>query len=264
MHLKIIFANVIQGMIHCGYNDKKENVFAGFHPEKYTEYFASEKPDILCLAECLIDDTAGNSRFINNISQACNLPYFKTLTGEKAFFVSDKYYGLSICSKFPFVSYEVLQLANPKIETIRPNGDHWIMHEKYIQKAVVQLTPMMQLNLINTHLFPFQHFNKHFWDEEFSTYRSQWAQMLLPQTSKTLITGDFNTVGISIDKAFPELRINDKLHSLVTYDGKKYQPQYLYDTQIEYILATSDIKCLSAHENMLYSDHPFLISEIEV
>lgn len=45
MRIKVIFANVIQCMIHCGYNEKKENIFAGFHPEKYVEYFKDENPD---------------------------------------------------------------------------------------------------------------------------------------------------------------------------------------------------------------------------
>ena len=45
MRIKVIFANVIQCMIHCGYNEKKENIFAGFHPEKYVEYFKVENSD---------------------------------------------------------------------------------------------------------------------------------------------------------------------------------------------------------------------------
>lgn len=264
MKLKIIFANVIQGMIHIGYNEKKENLFDGFHPEKYVAYFAKEEPDILCMAECLIDEPYGQSQFVNDISKACGLPYYKNLVGEKAFFVKDKYYGLSICSKFPFSSYQTLKLANPKIETIRPNGDHWVMHDKYIQKAALQIDEDKRIVLANTHMFPFQHFNKHFWDEEFSDYRRQWAEMLIPKDKQSLLVGDFNTVGITIEKAFPELEVEQKLQSLVCYDGKKYQPKYPYDTQIEYMLATKDFKLLSAKEEMLYSDHPFLIAEISL
>jgi endonuclease/exonuclease/phosphatase family metal-dependent hydrolase len=264
MRLKIIFANVIQGMIHIGYNEKKENLFAGFHPEKYAEYFAQEKPDILCMAECLLDEPYGQSQFVNDISKACGLPYYKNLVGEKAFFVKDKYYGLSICSKFPIEDYEVLKLANPRIETIRPNGDYWVMHDKYIQKAGLCLSSDTKIQLINTHMFPFQHFNKHFWDEEFREYRRQWAEMLIPNDKQALLVGDFNTVGISIEKAFPELEVGQKLQSLVNYDGKKYQPKYPYDTQIEYVLATKDFKLLSAKEEMLYSDHPFLVAEVDL
>ena len=264
MKLKIVFANVIQGMIHCGYNEKKENIFEGFCPEKYVEYFKKENPDILCMAECLIDDSEGKSGFVRDICKECKYPYYNNLVGEKAFFVKDKFYGLSICSKFPFVSYEVLKLANPQIETIRPNGDHWKMHDKYIQKASLRISENKVIHITNTHMFPFQHFNKHFWDEEFSSYRRQWAEMLIPKVGSSLIMGDFNTVGISIKQAFPELKIGDNLQSLVTYDGKKHQPKYPYDTQIEYILATNDFELLSAKEEMLYSDHPFLIAEIKI
>lgn len=265
MQIKVIFANVIQGMIHIGYNEKKENLFAGFHPEKYVQYFADEQPDILCMAECLFDDENGKSAFVNEVAKQCGLPYYKNLVGEKAFFVKDKFYGLSVCSKFLIEDYEVLKLANPKIETIRPNGDHWVMHDKYIQKAVLRLSKDKSLCLANTHMFPFQHFNKHFWDEEFKDYRRQWAEMLMPKTDKTsLIVGDFNTVGISIEKAFPELKVGTKMQSLVNYDGRKHQPKYPYDTQIEYMLASSDCKLISAREDMVYSDHPFLIAEIEI
>jgi exonuclease III len=264
MRIKVIFANVIQCMIHCGYNEKKENIFAGFHPEKYVEYFKDENPDILCIAECLMDNIKGDSEFVEHITQSCKLLYYKNLVGEKAFFVENKFYGLSICSRFPFNDYKVLQLANPKIETIRPNGEHWVMHDKYIQKAGLQIKSNQNINITNTHMFPFQHFNKHFWDEEFKEYRNQWAKMLIPDEQTNIICGDFNTVGISIDKAFPELQVGNKLNSLVSYDGKRYQPKYPYDTQIEYILASKDCKLISAKEEMLYSDHPFLIAEIEV
>ncbi len=50
----------------------------------------------------------------------------------------------------------------------------------------------------------------------------------------------------------------------MSFNGKKYQPRYLYNTQIEYILATKDFKLLSAKDEMSYSDHPFLIVDVEV
>lgn len=254
----------MQCMIHLGYNEKKENILAGFHPEKYIDYFKKEQPDILCLAECIMDKPDGTGTFINDLTKTCALPHYKNLVGEKAFLIANKYYGLSICSKFPFSSYDILKLANPKIETTRPNGNHWIMHDKYIQKAGLNISKDKTLQITNTHMFPFQHFNKHFWDKEFASYRNDWAKMLLPNDKLSLITGDFNTVGISIKEAFPELKIDDKLQSLVSYNGKKYQPLYPYDTQIEYLLATKDITLLSAKEEMLYSDHPFLVAEIEI
>ena len=86
----------------------------------------------------------------------------------------------------------------------------------------------------------------------------------MPKNKTSLIMGDFNTVGISIEKAFSELKIGDNLYSLVNYDGKKHQPKYPYETQIEYMLATKDFKLLSAKEVMLYSDHPFLMAEVEI
>ncbi len=264
MKLKIIFANVLQGMIHLGFNEKKENILGGFHPEKYIEYFSASKPDILCLAESVIDDGNGNSSFIAELSKRCDLPYYKNLPGEKAWLVKDKFYGLSICSKFPFLEYEVSKLANPKIETIRPNGEHWIMHDKYIQKVSLELEQGKSVKIINTHMFPFQHFGKHFWDDEFASYRRQWAKMLASEDELSIVAGDFNTVDITISDAFPELQIGDKLQSIVSYDGQKYQPKYPYATQIEYILTTKDFKVLSAKEDMCFSDHPFLIAEVEV
>ena len=65
-----------------------------------------------------------------------------------------------------------------------------------------------------------------------------------------------------IKEAFPELEIEHKMYSLVNYDGKKYQPKYPYETQIEYLLASSDIQRVSGKEEMIYSDHPFLIANV--
>lgn len=251
-------------MIHCGYNEKQENIFAGFHPEKYIDYFKKQSPDILCLAECLFDDKEGNSAFVEALCRECDLPYYRSLATEKAFLGESQFYGLAICTKFPFVSYQIEKLANPHLETIRPSGDHWILHDKYIQKAVLDVENV-NLNLVNTHMFPFQHFGKHFWDDEFVSYRQQWANVLKPNhKEKTIITGDFNTVGIGIKEAFPELEIGHKMFSLVNYDGKKYQPLYPYETQIEYLLASRDIQLVWAKEEMIYSDHPFLIADVVV
>lgn len=46
MKVKIIFANIMQCVLHYGFNGKKENISGGFHPEKYIEYFTKEEPDI--------------------------------------------------------------------------------------------------------------------------------------------------------------------------------------------------------------------------
>ena len=73
MKLKIIFANIMQCVLHCGFNEKKENISGGFHPEKYIEYFTKEEPDILCLAECIMDNDKGISSFIDKLSKKCDL-----------------------------------------------------------------------------------------------------------------------------------------------------------------------------------------------
>jgi endonuclease/exonuclease/phosphatase family metal-dependent hydrolase len=89
--------------------------------------------------------------------------------------------------------------------------------------------------------------------------------MLVPKENMpAIVTGDFNTVDIAIKKAFPELRIGEKMQSLVNYDGRTYQPKYMYNTQIEYILASMDFRVVSAYEVMEYSDHPFLVAEVEM
>ena len=97
-------------------------------------------------------------------------------------------------------------MANPKIETIRPNGEYWIMHDKYIQKASLKINEKKIVNITNTHMFPFQHFNKHFWDSEFSEYRKSWAKMLIPDKqilyAEILIQSEFLLI-----KHFPNCKL---------------------------------------------------------
>lgn len=258
--MKVIFANMFQGMIYLR-QEKGKQITDGCHPEKYIEYFVRQQPDILCLAETLADDAQGNSLFVTELSKACKLPYFYCLAGEKAWLAGGgKYYGLAVLSRFPIVNYSVEKLANPGLELTRPNGEHWVMHDKYIQKTVIEANHQ-KLSLFNTHLFPFQHFRRRFWDDEFKPYRDKWLRQLMPCDGPAIICGDFNTVGISLEKAFPEL-FERGLTNAVPFNGKDYQPRYAYDTQIEYLLVSPEVRVKAGLSDMLYSDHPFLIADI--
>ena len=62
---------------------EKKNISGGFHPEKYIEYFTKEEPNILCLAECIMDNDKGISSFIDKLSKKCDLPHYKNLSASR-------------------------------------------------------------------------------------------------------------------------------------------------------------------------------------
>jgi exopolysaccharide biosynthesis protein len=41
----------------------------------------------------------------------------------------------------------------------------WLYSDKYIQKVVLDVGEGKIVQVVNTHMFPFQHFNRHFWDD---------------------------------------------------------------------------------------------------
>jgi len=260
--MRLIFANITQGFMYTEDPSTNEGkIMNKFSIPDYIKYLAKRKPDILCLAEVLIDDKVGNSEFVNLLSKATQLPYFKTQSYEKSWLYIGRYYGIAILSKFPISDYEKFKLPNPKLEVIRPNGDHWTLHDKYAQYAKINLKNY-KLNLFNLHYFPFHIFNRSIKDKEIEPYRKKLSEYI---TSKgfqkpTIITGDFNNKGSKLINAFPELFISGDLKEAIEVKNTKLNG----NDQSDHVLFTPEtLKVKASKAEKYFSTHYSLTVDFE-
>lgn len=260
--MKVIFANVSQGFVYA--DDLTEQVgmvFRKFSILDYTKFFASYQPDILCLSEVLIDDLDGNSEFVDQVASATGLKYSKVLRSEESWIYVGRHYGMAILSRYPISNYEEFKLPNPKFEVIRPNGDHWILHDKYAQYATLDIDGEL-FNLFNLHYFPVHHFNKRINSNEMKPYRKSLGDFF---TSKgfhkaTIIAGDFNDKGAKLTEVFPELFESGDLKEAIQVETTILDGQ----DQLDHILYTPDrLKVKNAKAEKYLSDHFALIIDFE-
>ncbi len=248
--IKIEFSNLFQLFIFAG-KTPEDHSFSEFAPSKFIKQFKDKNLDILATAEMLIDDSDGNSQYVEMFSKELNLPYYKTFVNEKSWVFEGKYYGMTIFSKFPIKNYEIFNLPNPKLEVDRPNGDHWIMHDKSAQKVTFEVDGQL-LDLFNLHYFPVHHFNKRIDDPELHNIKEELLRILSGSNNSTIITGDFNNKGVVFDKAFPELVEGNKFkESLIVdttlYGGKDQLDHILYDPSKLSLIKSSREESLSDH-----------------
>jgi endonuclease/exonuclease/phosphatase family metal-dependent hydrolase len=260
--MKVVFANVTHGFVYADDLEKPEGmVFRKFSIPDYVEYFRKLNPDILCLSEALIDDEDGNSEFVDVIAKATKLNHTKVLRSEESWIYVGKHYGMAILSRYPITSYGDFKLPNPKFEVTRPNGDHWILHDKYAQFAELDINGE-KLNLFNLHYFPVHHFDKKIQSEKMKPYRKALSEFF---TSKgfdrsTIITGDFNDKGSTLQEVFPELFESGDLKEAIEVETTIQDG----NDQLDHILYTHDTLQLNeAKAEKFLSDHYSLVVQFE-
>lgn len=264
MKFKVAFANIYQGMHFAGEKDG-EDVFFGYKPNLYAEYFTKLEADILCLAEVPFRDKDGNSDFLDKLQKNLGYSERKSFVSDDSWLVDGLFYGSSILSRFNFEKYQETKLLNPKLEAIN-NGVKWVMHDKTVQNALIQINGSL-INLHNLHYFPFHHFGASLLDEKFTEIRRGFTELFKnDQTENLLIAGDFNNKGIEIEKAFPELFQEFELEEAIKFNRNDVEKYYEGDDiQVDHLLYTPaafELVNSSVHDN--YSDHPTLVAEFEV
>ncbi len=233
--MKVVFANVLQGFVYADVLHKPESmIFKRFSIEEYVEYFVSLDPDLLFISELLIENNNGNSEFADELVKKCNFRDYRVLVTEKSWLYVGRMYGMGIFSKYNLNNYEIFKLPNPKFEVDRPNGEHWILHDKYAQSAKVNVSGL-DINIFHLHYFPLHHFNRKLSDPEMIESRNALIKYFKNKGKRypTLVVGDFNNKDESLDVLFPELFENGWLaESIVTettlVDGHEQLDHILY------------------------------------
>ncbi len=271
MHLNILFANVCQGLLYRGKDERNIAKFAGLAPEQYAMDIAAFSPDIVLCAEMLMDDRMGTSRMAKIIADRTNLPHTQHYVVDQCWDapVKDKFFGLSILSRFPISDYEVTPLPNPKLEAQQPDGQHWIMHDKSVQRALFTLPDGETLRCFNLHAFPFHKFGRSMAEPAFATWRQEFAQLLTPKGGEKLICGgDFNNKDVPVETILADAFSAGHLRNVVAKDAPSVRiadescaDDYQAVT-IDHILCSPDLSTGEAKIIYGQSDHPMLFAQL--
>lgn len=204
MNIKVVFANILGGREFLGEVYGEIN-FGGDVIDKYIDEIATQKPDLLSLAEVHLEDEV-SSEMVKYIAQKLGLPFYDVMGSDKSHLSEGKILGNAILSKYPIASNDHFVVEAPKIEVDRPNGDHWVLHNKLAQTSKIIIGDKT-VAITSLHYFPFHHFNRKMNDPEFEVQRKSLVDHLVSLDKSTIpiITGDFNNKGFKLIEAFPEL-----------------------------------------------------------
>jgi endonuclease/exonuclease/phosphatase family metal-dependent hydrolase len=234
--LKIVFANVYQGLLYEGKVGEKD-VFSKYWPEAYAKQYAEFDPDIVCLTEVPMDDKAGRSSFIADFAAQLGAVDIRTDVHDKSWLVEGKYYGNAIISKYALSNYQTLSLPHPHLEVDRPDGSHWVLHDKTVQSAEVQVGGTT-LRIFNLHYFAYFLFEHNMNEEQFKPSRTAFIEQLkLADGIPTILAGDFNNGDDHLEIAYPELFEGKALTDSVVFDEGQFDERYIGGKyQLDHIL----------------------------
>lgn len=256
MSVKVVFANILGGKEFLGKKYGETN-FGDEILSKYIEIFARYQPDILSLAEVHLECET-ESQMVQAIAQKLGLPNYDVQGTDKSHVTEGKILGNAILSSFPIIKKDRFIVKAPPIEVDRPNGDHWILHDKGAQ-AVTLGVGDKEITVGNLQYFPFHHFNRAMNEPEFAVERQSLVDYL-QSTNATFVTGDFNNKNFPLNQAFPELfrtGFNEAVETETTIVG---------DTQqLDHILFNStQAKIIKSKVVTIPSDHFGLFVEFEL
>ncbi len=250
MNLTVVFANILGGYEYLGtkYGDLKLGDDA---IDKYISVLSTYNPDILSLAEVHLEDDT-HSDMIQVIAERMNYNYFDILGTDKSHLNEGKILGNAILSKVPILESEHFTIESPRIEVDRPNGDHWVMHNKGAQRIRVKVGSKI-VSVTNLHYFPFHHFNRQMNEVEFAPQREKLVSMLTNENEcdVSLVTGDFNNNGFTLRNAFPELfeaGYEETLEVETTIKGAYHQQDHI-------LYKPDQVNLVSAEVFTIPSDH---------
>ena len=204
MDIKVVFANILGGREFLGSTYGEIN-FGKNIVDQYIEKIAKQQPDLLSLAEVHLEDES-HSEMVTYIAKKLGLPYYDFMGSDRSHLADGKILGNAILSKYPIKSNDHFIVEAPAVEVDRPNGDHWILHDKLAQTSLIEIQDKI-VAFTSLHYFPFHHFNRQMDDPEFAPQRLSLVDHLtrVDEATIPIISGDFNNKGFQLSSAFPEL-----------------------------------------------------------
>jgi len=259
VNISIVFANILGGREFLGSTYGEVN-FGGDVLNKYIEIIAGQNPDLLSIAEVHLDNDT-HSEMVEMLAEKLGLPFYDFMGTDKSHLEEGKILGNAILSKYPIVKKDHFIVTSPGIEVDRPNGDHWVMHDKGAQTACIDVGEKT-IALTSLHYFPFHHFNRKMNESEFAPQRQKVVDHLGTNDAETIpiITGDFNNKGFVLREAFPELfdaGFSEAIETETTIVGDKQQLDHI-------LYRSSDCTVIDSGVLQIPSDHFAIRATLEI
>lgn len=256
MVIKIIFANILGGKEFLGTKYGETN-FGDEILDKYIDIFAKYQPDIVSLAEVHLENENG-SKMVEEIAKKLQLSNYDIQGTDKSHVTEGKILGNAILSHFPISKTDHFIIQSPRIEVDRPNGDHWIMHDKGAQSVTLDINDR-GVTVGNLQYFPFHHFNRAMNEPDFASQRQSLVDYL-SSANATFVTGDFNNKNFSLIEAFPELfqaGFSEAVETETTIVGDTQQLDHI-------LFNSSQARVVKSEIVTIPSDHFGLFVEFEL
>lgn len=253
--INVLFANILGGHEYTGttYGDLS---FGDDIIDEYARIIGEQQPDIVSLAEVHLDNRT-HSEHATKLAQVLGMPYYDIQGTDKSHLVEGKLLGNAVFSKYPITATDHFLIKAPTLEVKRPNGDHWVMHDKGAQTVRIDIN-RRTLSLTNLHYFPFHHFLRASNDPTFTPERNMLVDYLtkVEDRAVSIVTGDFNNKGLTLKEAFPELfdtGFAEAIEADTTimggcqqFDHILYKPEQAYIVNAEIVDIPSDHFALKA------------------
>ncbi len=112
--------------------------------------------------------------------------------------------GQAIVSRFPISSHDFSLFYNPKFETVRPNGEKWVSHNKGLTTGILDMEGK-ELAVMTLHLIPFRKFGVPLDDQRVESARKSIVEKIKTDPGHLLLQGDFNVDDQSLKGFLPEV-----------------------------------------------------------
>lgn len=137
--------------------------------------------------------------------------------------------GQAILSKFPIKNHSFNLFFNPHYEVDRPNGEHWVSHDKGLTVVEAELPGGETLGILTLHMIPFRAFGIDPKSEEAKPVIDSVTNLIrdaVNKVDKFVLQGDFNLNTDTVKEFFPGVFDEDvkevALDGPTTPGGKKY------------------------------------------
>ncbi len=169
-----------------------------------TSSISKYSPDIITFEETHANNSIVQAELIGQ-----KLDYkFVNDTYDHSHLEENQELGQAILSRFPIGNHTFKMFFNPHYEIDRPDGAHWVSHDKGLTSVQVDLPGNNKLIVLTLHMVPFRVFGIDPQGEQAQPVIESAAQLIREATKnigRFILQGDFNLDVDSIKDFFPNL-----------------------------------------------------------
>jgi len=184
-------------------------------------------PDIVTLQEVHGNDVQNQAEYITD---ECGLKYVAYDSYDASHIEKGQRLGQAVISRFPIVSHDFSLFVNPKFEIDRPDGEHWISHDKGLTSCLLKIEDR-EIMVQTLHSVPFRKFGVDALGGEASAVRKDMVHKLDQSHGSYILQADFNYNEPSIKPFLTPLfdsGLNEVILSLPTTPKGRWYDHVLY------------------------------------